>query len=143
MLKLRIVTPEGITYEDDNLKSVTLPTTSGVITIMEDHEPLVSVIDIGEIVIDKGDYNVELAVAGGIVEVRDGQNIVLLAENAERAEDIDLERAEEAKKRAEEYLQKLENSADVEFAEVEAKIRKELARVQVGMRKKRGTTRVN
>lgn len=134
MVKLQIATPEGVAYEDNQIKMVTLPTESGVISIMGDHIPLVSIITSGEIVITKDEYQIELAVSRGILEVRRNSQVYLLADTAERAEEIDLERAEEARKKAEEYLKQQASLADVEFARIQAKIEKELARIRVARR---------
>ncbi len=131
MVHLIIATPQGTIYEDKQIKSLTVPTAAGVITIMDDHIPFVSIITAGELIIDKGDHQVELAVSKGIIEIRRESEIHILADTAERAEEIDLARAEEARQKAIEYLKRKQDIADVEFARVQAKIDKELARINV------------
>lgn len=131
-MHLKIVTPERIIYEDKDISGVTIPTVSGVITIMREHIPLFTIMTAGEITIRKqGGYEVNLAVSKGIVEVRRGSTIYILADTAERAEEIDIERAEQAKKRAEEFLKQKDAIEDLEFAKLQAAIEKELARIKV------------
>lgn len=128
-----IVTPQGRTYEDEVLK-VTIPTQQGALTIYPRHAQLISVLRPGELVIHKDETEpYHVAVSGGILAVRPGGGKVqVLADTAERAEDIDLERAEHAKKRAEELLREQKNLQDIDFARIQAQIEKELARISVG-----------
>jgi F-type H+-transporting ATPase subunit epsilon len=77
---------------------------------------------------------VELAVSSGVAQIKPDSHVVLMADTAERAEDIDVERAEQARKRAEELLAQAADQADVDFAYLQAKIQKELARTHVGNR---------
>ena len=136
-LKLKIVTPEKILFEEKVLQ-VSIATTMGEITILPNHIPLVSQLAAGEIVVKtvKGEENL-MAISGGFVEVLPEQ-IVILADTAERAEEIDEERAEEARKKAEEILKT--KTADTEaFAMFSAQIEKEMARLKVARKyKKRG-----
>ena len=141
MIKLKIVTPEGISYDSSEVVSVTLPTTSGVITVLEDHIPLVSVLQAGEVVVRKGEHNIELAVSSGVVHVVENSEVHIMADTAERAEEIDLERAESARKRAEAFLKEKESAQDVDFAALQAKINKELARINVARRARRRISR--
>ncbi|KXK27577.1 MAG: ATP synthase epsilon chain [candidate division WS6 bacterium OLB20] len=134
MVHLQIATPDGVAYEDKQIDLITIPTESGVISIGRDHYPLVSIVTTGEILIQKGEYTVELAVSRGIVEIRRESTVYILADTAERAEDIDIERAEAARQKAEEYMKQKQNLADVEFARLQAKIEKELARIRVARR---------
>ncbi|HYE59719.1 MAG TPA: ATP synthase F1 subunit epsilon [Candidatus Kapabacteria bacterium] len=131
MLTFSIVTPDGVTYQDD-VDQVTIPTTKGHVTILPGHIPLVAILAPGELIAKKKDYEVPLAVSGGILEVRPGNVIYVLADTAERAEHIDVERAETARQRAEELMKQQHATDDVEFARLQAKIEKELARVRVG-----------
>lgn len=128
---LKIVTPDGITYESE-VKQVSVPTQSGEITVLPHHIPLVSVLKAGELRIVKDNEEITLAVSTGVLEVRPNSEVYLLADTAERAEAIDLERAEASRKRAEELLQQRQSLEDVEFARLQAKMEKELARLRVG-----------
>lgn len=134
-MKVKIVTPEGRVFENDNIQSITIPTQEGIVTIMDDHVPLLSIIIPGAIELESknGEKNL-ISVSKGVLEVRRDSIVDILADTAERAEDIDLERAEEAKRKAEEYLQQKEDIADIEFAMIQAQIEKELARINVKRR---------
>ncbi|OGY93443.1 MAG: ATP synthase F1 subunit epsilon [Candidatus Komeilibacteria bacterium RIFOXYC1_FULL_37_11] len=136
-LKLKIVTPEKILFERRILQ-VSVSTVLGEITILPNHIPLVSQLIPGEIVVktDQGEEDL-MAVSGGFVEILPDQ-VVILADTAERAEEIDEERAEAARLRAEEVLKT--KVADAEgFAMFTAKIEKELARLKVARKyKKKG-----
>ncbi|MBT4121208.1 MAG: F0F1 ATP synthase subunit epsilon [Candidatus Magasanikbacteria bacterium] len=135
ILQFKIATPEKVVYEDE-IKQASIPTTSGEVTILPNHIPLVSVLQAGEIKITDKDGEHVLAVAGGFLEVRDNNEIVILADNAERAEEIDLERAEEARKRAEKELEKAKTEENIDFAKLQAVIDREMNRIKVGKKYK-------
>jgi len=137
-LHFTIVTPDGRTYEDDVIK-VTVPTQQGDVTIHPRHIQMISVMQAGEIVIHKDDKEPRrVATSGGILAVRPGgETVQVLADTAERAEDIDLERAKKAKARAEQLLKESQNMQDVDFARVQAQIEKELARITTGNKYKK------
>jgi F-type H+-transporting ATPase subunit epsilon len=131
MIKFKIATPEAVIYEDE-IFQVSIPTTSGEITVLPGHIPLVSVLQAGELKIKDKEGDHIIAVAGGFVEVKGSNDIVILADNAERAEEIDIDRAEEARKRAEEEVEHAKNRQDVDFARLQAVIDREMNRVRVG-----------
>jgi F-type H+-transporting ATPase subunit epsilon len=145
-IKLKIVTPAKILFEE-KVAQVSVSTVLGEITILPNHIPLVAQLAPGEIVVKKpvspsqggGDKAEEdlMAVSGGFIEVLPDQ-IVILADTAERADEIDEERAEAARQKAEEVLK--EKSADAEsFAMIAAQMEKQLARLKVARKyKKRG-----
>lgn len=128
-IQFKIVTPEGIVYED-TVEQVTLPTTTGQITVLPNHIPLVSLLAPGALVVTKNGDQVVMAVSRGMIEVQPGSLVYVMADTAEKAEAIDTARAEAAKARAEELL-KQEHVADVDFARIQASIEKELARLHV------------
>ena len=128
-INFKIATPERVVYKDE-VEAITLPTQSGEITILPNHLPLISVLKPGEIVIKKGNKILAIVVSGGFIEVL-STKVVVLADTAERSEEIDVARAEAAVKRAETLREeKLTDSR--EFAKISALIEKELARVKVG-----------
>jgi F-type H+-transporting ATPase subunit epsilon len=144
MISIRIITPDGETYADNEILSATLPTTEGVITVLDDHVPMICLLKSGEMLIQKDNNSVELAVSTGIIQItRIKENeeeytlINVLADTAERAEDIDIERAMEARKRAEDFLAQKENEMDVDFALIQSQIEKELARINLGSKYKK------
>ena len=125
---LDIVTAERMVYSD-NVDMVIAPGFEGQLGILPHHTPLMTTLLPGELRVKKGDEEVSLAISGGFLEVRPDR-VVVLADAAERAEDIDVERAEEARKRARERLsQELEPGID--GARVEAALRRSLARLKV------------
>lgn len=130
-IKFKIVTPERIVYENDVLQ-VSIPTTTGEITILPNHMPLISVVSAGELKIKDVSGEHTIAIAGGAVEIKPGNEVVILADHAERADEIDLLRAEEAKMRAEEQMQKLKNIEDVDYAKLQAVMERELNRIRIG-----------
>ncbi len=137
-MKVNFVTPYGTIYKGDNVEKFTIPTEKGVITVLDDHVPMISIVSTGEVEIVNEDGEEEhIAVSRGILEIRQNSEVYVLADNAERAEDIDIEKAEEARKAAEEFLKKQHNLEDVEFARLQAKIEKELTRINVGKKWRR------
>jgi F-type H+-transporting ATPase subunit epsilon len=133
-LLFEITTPEGKVYSEQ-VDEVVLPTPNGEIGILPNHIPLVSLLNAGELRIKKGSEVTYLAVSGGFIEIRPDK-IVVLADTAERAEDIDEERAEEARNQAEKMLTEKREDAQ-EFAAIAAKMEKELARLKVVKRRRR------
>ncbi len=128
-IKFEIVTPERVVLKQEALQ-VTVPTTSGEITILPDHIPLVSILQPGVIEVKRADNVVEImSVSGGFIEVLKDK-IVILADTAERAEELDEERIKEAHKRAEELKKTAKAVDDVDFANVSARIETELARLR-------------
>lgn len=128
-IKFEIATPERVVLKEEILQ-VTVPTIEGDITVLPKHSPLVSILRPGVLELKKMDSSVEIiSVSGGFVEVLLNK-IIILADTAERAEEIDLERAEEARQKAEESLKSLRNVDSTQFANLSAMIEKELARTR-------------
>ena len=111
-------------------RQITVPTTTGEITVLPDHIPLISVLQPGVIELKKGDGSQEIiAVSGGFIEVLKDK-VVILADTAERAEELDEERIKLAQERARDLKKNAKAVDDIQFAAVEAKLEKELARGQ-------------
>jgi len=128
-IKFEIVTPERVVLKQ-NILQITVPTTSGEITVLPGHIPLVSVLRPGVIEVKRADGVMEImAVSGGFLEVM-SDKIVILADTAERAEELDEARIKEAQARAEETKKNARAVDDVQFAAVAAKLEKELARLR-------------
>ncbi len=127
LINFEIVTPEKIVLRV-KAKRVTVPTREGEITILSHHIPLVSILEPGIIEIDNKDGKLEImSVSGGFIEVLKDK-VVILADTAERAHEIDSDRASEAKIKAEETKKKLKTADAIRFTEVNTAIAKELAR---------------
>ena len=133
-MKLSIITPERTLIDQEEVTSITLPTMSGEITVLPGHAPIITVLQPGELVVGSDKETRPMAVSGGFVEITK-KSVRILADSAERVEELDIKRAEEAKKRAEELL-KNRDATDVEFAQIAAKLEKELARLKVGRKYK-------
>ena len=102
-LALDIVTIERKVWEDDGLDMVVLPGTEGELGILPRHTPLLTALQPGVIVIRKGKTEELFAVSGGFADVRPDK-VIVLAEAAEHSEEVDAERAEEARRQAAEAL---------------------------------------
>jgi len=135
-LSVKIVTPQSVVVSEEYI-SATIPTATGELTILPNHLPLVGKIKAGEIVLRREDGQTALSVSSGILEVRPDSHLIILADDALRAENIDVERAEEAKKRVEKMLLERKNERDVDYAKLQGFLEKEMARIKVG-RKYRG-----
>ncbi|PIP28706.1 ATP synthase F1 subunit epsilon, partial [Candidatus Kuenenbacteria bacterium CG23_combo_of_CG06-09_8_20_14_all_39_39] len=136
-IKLKIVTLEKV-VSSDTVSQVSLDTKMGQITILPNHLPLVAELVPGEIIVKKstkgGETEEWMAVSGGFVEVLPDA-VVILADTAEYAAEIDQARAEEARAKAEKLLkEKMVDSK--EYAYVAAKLQKELARLRVVRKRK-------
>ena len=132
-INFQIVTPEKITYRDD-VDSITLPTQMGEITVLPNHTPLISSLKSGEAIIRKGGEEFSIAVSGGFLQIQPKNKVVVLADAAERAEEISEERAEEARKRAEDII-KEKRLDKAEMATAAAALEKSLIRLKVARRR--------
>jgi len=126
-LKLDIVTAERVVYSDE-ADVVVAPGIDGQLGILPHHAPLMTTLQPGELWVRKGGEEFSLAISGGFLEVRPDR-VIILADAAERAEEIDVSRAEEAKRRAEERLR--QPTPEVDVAQADAAMRRALARLQV------------
>ncbi len=128
-----ITTPEKTVLKDE-IDELIVPTPNGEIGILPNHVPLVSLVSPGEIRIKKGSDVTHMATSGGFVQVQ-RDKVILLADTAEHAEEIDVAAAEEAHKRAEAMMKEKKLDAR-EFAALSARIEKELARLKVARRRR-------
>ena len=101
-LHLEIVTPERLAYSDD-VDMVLVPGIDGELGVLPHHTPLVSLLGVGELKIRKGGDEESFAIVGGFLQVRPDK-VVVMAETASLASDIDLEKAQEARREAERAL---------------------------------------
>ena len=129
-IKFKIITPEKTVFEEEVLQA-TLPVADGEVTILPNHRSYIAALKAGEICLKRESGDACIAVSGGFIEFNQN-NLIVLADTAERAEEIDVERAEEARKRAEELKKENIEMDDSEYARVAAAIEKELARIKVG-----------
>ena len=133
-LKVEIVTAEELVYSEEDVDQLVVPGVEGELGVLTLHAPLLTMIQPGVLRIVKGDDEVEIAITGGFIEVRDNR-ITILADAAERAEEIDVERAEEARRQAQRRLE--EREAEVDLAQVQAELAQALARIKAVTRRRR------
>ena len=133
-IQLEIVTPERLVY-DDEVDSVNVPGVEGELGILPHHAPLVSTLGYGELRIRKGGSEESFAIVGGFVQVRPDK-VVVMAETADLASEIDLERAQEARREAERALETgYTEGADLSAAR--AALQQALMRIRVAERRHR------
>jgi F-type H+-transporting ATPase subunit epsilon len=131
--KLDIVTAERVVFSDE-VDEVVAPGVEGQLGILPHHAPLMTTLLPGELLVKKGGEEISLAVSGGFIEVRPDR-IIILADAAEREEEIDIARAEEAKRRAEARL--AEHAPGMDMGRAEASLRRSLTRIRVAERRRR------
>lgn len=133
-IKLDVVTAERSVYSDD-VDLVIAPGIEGELGILPRHTPLMTMLQPGELIARKSGEEFSLAVSGGFLEVRP-ERVIVLADSAERAEEIDIARAEEAKRRAEKLLEE-RYAPGVDAARAEAAIRRSLIRLKVATKRRK------
>jgi F-type H+-transporting ATPase subunit epsilon len=133
-LKVDIVTAERVVYSED-VDIIIAPGVEGQLGILPHHAPLMTILQAGELVVRKGGEEESLAISGGFLEVRPDR-VIVLADSAERAEEIDLARAEAARKRAEERLRD-RKATGLDETRAEAALRRAIARISVADKMKR------
>lgn len=126
-IELEIVTPERKVLSE-TVDSVVIPGTQGYLGVLPGHTPLLTGLMIGELSYIKDGKEYVLAVSQGYAEVLRGK-VSVLAERCEKAEEIDVERAEKAKKRAEEVLNRKDVPMD-DFRRAELSIQRAITRMQ-------------
>ena len=132
-----IITQERIVFSGA-VDSVNLPGTEGRMGILPNHSPLLSALDFGEVVVRKDGREEYFAIGGGFVEVQP-DHVTILADSAEQADEIDVERAERARVQAEEVMRTGVKDDPERIAAVRASLLRAEARVNVGRRRRRAT----
>jgi F-type H+-transporting ATPase subunit epsilon len=133
-LNLQIVTPERVLFEEQDVASVTLTGSQGELTILPSHAALMTDLRPGPLVFRKGGDEIDVALSGGFLEVRDDK-VVVLADTAERSDELDQARAEEARRRAQDRLATREGEIDI--ARAMAALERAQARLRVVERRRR------
>lgn len=128
-IKFKIVTPERTLFESE-VDQATLPVTDGQVTIMPGHRSYIASLKAGEVMLKTDGKETLMVVSSGFIEFNDNK-LVVLADTAEAAGEIDLKRAEEARNRAEELKKEKVSMNEMEYARVAAAIEKEMARIRV------------
>ncbi len=134
ILRLDIVTAERAVYSDE-VDMVIASGVLGQLGILPHHTPLMTMLEPGELIAKKGSDEFSLVVSGGFLEVRPDR-VIILADAAERVGEIDVARAEEAKRRAEQYLAE-KYVPGVDTAQAEVALRRSLIRLKVATRRRK------
>ncbi|MCL6612902.1 MAG: F0F1 ATP synthase subunit epsilon [Peptococcaceae bacterium] len=124
--RLEIVTPEKKVFTGD-VNFVVVPGELGELGFLPNHAPLMSALKIGIVRVQQEGKSFKVAVSGGFVEVR-GNRVTILADTAERDDEIDRERAERARERAEKRL--AEKSPDLDLVRAELALKRALNRLK-------------
>jgi F-type H+-transporting ATPase subunit epsilon len=133
-LLLEIVTPERLAYSD-TVDAVVLPGSEGELGVLPHHAPLVTTLGLGELRIRKGGQEESFAIVGGFLQVRPDK-VVVMAETADMASEIDLEKAHEAQREAQRALESgYHEGADL--AAARAALQQALLRIRVAERRHR------
>lgn len=134
-IKCDIVTVERLVYSDE-VDMVVAPGIMGTLGILPHHAPLITALQAGELRLKKGEEEEIFAVSGGYIEVRPDR-VIIMANTAERADEIDEARAEAARQRAEQLLK--EKPPDIDRAAIEGALRRSRVRLKVARKKRRRT----
>lgn len=126
-LSLEVATPARLVVAE-TVDEVVIPGSQGYFGVLPGHAPLLATLGIGELTYRKGGSQFHLALTGGFAEVRNDK-VIVLAENAERPDEIDRDRAQQSRQRAEHRLSGREG--DVDYARAQAALARALIRLQV------------
>ncbi|MFO7955937.1 MAG: F0F1 ATP synthase subunit epsilon [Candidatus Brocadiia bacterium] len=127
-MHIRIITPEKTVLEADDVEHVLLPAENGELGVLPDHIPMVCTMQIGRIRVDLPGSSVDLATSGGFAEVLEDR-VTVLADSAERACEIDVDRAQAARERAEERLRK--SAEEIDMARAKAALARASNRLRI------------
>jgi F-type H+-transporting ATPase subunit epsilon len=136
-LAFEIITGERVVLQEGDVDMVVAPGAEGMLGILPGHAPLVTLLQPGELRVKRGAVETAIAVGGGFMEVA-GDRVLLLADVAERADEIDLARAEEARRHAQEALEAGAGRHDLDMVAAEAALRRSLIRLRVARRRASG-----
>jgi F-type H+-transporting ATPase subunit epsilon len=132
-IKLDIVTVERVVFSGE-VDMVVAPGMEGEMGVLPHHAPLMTILNAGELIARTSGEEYSMAISGGFLEVQPDR-VIVLADTAERAEEIDIARAEEARKRAQEVL--ANPVSPLEAARAEAALRRAMARLGVVDRRRK------
>ena len=131
-MQFEIVTAEGVLYSDE-VDGIVAPGADGELGVLPNHASLLTVLKAGELRIMKGNEETDIAITGGFLEVL-GNKVTILADAAERSEEIDIARAEEAVARAQERV--ANRASDIDLERALASIKRGEVRIQVARRQR-------
>lgn len=138
-LTVEIVTAERVVRRESGVDALIVPSIEGQLTILPKHAALMTMLEPGELIFRKGGAEDAFAVTGGFLEVK-RDHVIVLADAAEAAEEIDIQRAEAARARAEARLREARAkgaAAEVDLARAQAALQRSLVRLRVAQRRRR------
>lgn len=136
-IQCEIVTQERTVFSAE-VDTVNLPTPEGRMGVLPNHMVMLTTLGFGEVVVRRGGEEEYFAIGGGFAEILPDR-ITLLADSAEEAEEIDVERAQRARERAEQAMREGVPEDSERYAQIEASLRRAQARIEISRR--RGTGR--
>lgn len=132
-LSVHIVTAEREVYAEEGVDEVVAPGSEGEFTVLPQHAPFLTMIKPGIMRVIKGGEEIDMAITGGFLEVKDDR-VTILADAVERAEEIDEARAEESRRQAERAMQ--EKGSRESMAEAQASLARALLRLKTVRRRR-------
>lgn len=133
-LNVEIVTGERVVYSEAGVDMVVAPGAEGQLGILPHHAPLFSLLSAGELRVKRGNAEEVLTVFGGFLEVANDR-VLILSDTAERIEELDVERAEAARQRAEAAIREARaGGGGLNLAQAEAELRRARVRLAVANR---------
>jgi F-type H+-transporting ATPase subunit epsilon len=135
-LSVEIVTIERTLLREDGVDEVIAPGVEGELAVLPRHAAFMTMLKPGELILKKGNDEIPFAVTGGFFEVLDDK-VIVLADAAERADQIDVVRAEQARERARLALERRESAEDIALAQ--AALQRALIRLRVAEQRRRRT----
>lgn len=134
-LQCDIVTQERTVFSQQ-VDYVSLPGTEGIMGILPNHAPLLTALSFGEVMIRKEGDEEFFAIGGGFAEIQPSQ-VIVLADSAEKAEEIDMDRAQKAREEAEEAMAEGVSEDAARYAQIDAALRRAQIRIDVSRRRGR------
>jgi F-type H+-transporting ATPase subunit epsilon len=136
-LSVEIVTVERTVFTEGGIDEVIAPGIEGELAVLPQHAAFMTMLQPGELVLKKGNEEHPFAVTGGFFEVLNDK-VIVLADAAERADEIDVQRAEAARERAQQALERREGTEDL--ATLQAQLQRSMVRLRVAEQRRRRRT---
>ena len=134
-LTVEVITGERSLYSESGVEMVSAPGSEGTLGILPNHAALITLMDAGELIIKKGGSEERMVVFGGFLEVLNNK-VLVLADSAERIDEIDVDRAEQSRARAQDSLKNRGSVTDI--AAEEQALKRAAVRLRVGKRRRSG-----
>lgn len=137
-IKVEIVTQERTVFSGD-VDSVNLPGSDGRLGILPNHASLLTTLSYGEVIVRQGGQEDYYAVGGGFAEIQP-EKVIVLADSAEHSNEIDLDRAQQARNRAEKMMKEGVPEDPDRYAQIQASLQRAQIRINVAHRRRRSSS---